>query len=87
MVGIKINKTLRNVIIAIVAIIIIFAISSLIPSKDFSEKYEGFDLSSTVKTITATQTYSEYQNKYKRAGYPSASVAVDVLNYDESTSN
>ena len=87
MVGIKINKTLRNVIIAIAAIIVIFAISSLIPNKDFSEKYEGFDLSSTVSTITATQTYSEYQSKHKKAAYPSSSVAVDVLNCDESISS
>ena len=41
--GIKINKTLRNFLIAVAAIVAVFVITSLIPDKDFHEKYEGFE--------------------------------------------
>ena len=42
MIGIKINKTLRNFIIGVLAIVLVFVLSSLIPEKGFSEKYEGY---------------------------------------------
>ena len=59
MVGIKINKTLRNFLIAIAAIILVFAISSLLPEKDFHEKYENVDFSSLKGSVSATKSYSE----------------------------
>ena len=56
MVGIKINKTVRNVIITILVIVLIFVVSSLIPEKNFSEKYEGYDLITSIGATSATKT-------------------------------
>jgi len=86
MVGIKINKTVRNAVIVIAAIILVFAISSLLPEKNFNEKYEGYDLMTSVGATSATKTYSEYCNEHKNAKLPSAAVNVDVLNFDASNS-
>ena len=86
MVGIKINKTLRNTIIVIAAIILVFAISSLLPDKSFKEKYEGYDLMTSVGATSTTKTYSEYCNEHKNAKLPSSSVNVDVPNFDASVS-
>ncbi len=87
MVGIKINKTLRNTIIVIAAIILVFAISSLLPEKSFKEKYEGYDLVTSVGATSTTKTYSEYCNEHKNAKLPSSPVDVDVLNFDASVSS
>ena len=86
MVGIKINKTVRNLIIGIAIIIALFAITSLIPEKDFHEKYEGYDLKTSVGVTSAAKSYSEYQMEHKNAKNPSVTVNVDVLNFDASKS-
>ncbi len=86
MVGIKINKTVRNVIIAIVVIVLIFVVSSLIPDKGFSEKYEGYDLVTSVGATSTTKTYTEYQEEHKKAKNPDITVNVDVFAYDEEKS-
>ncbi len=82
MVGIKINKTVRNVIIAIAVIVLIFVVSSLIPDKGFSEKYEGYDLVTSVGATSATKTYTDYQEEHKNAKNPDITVNVDVFAYD-----
>ncbi|MCR4580477.1 MAG: extracellular solute-binding protein [Treponema sp.] len=87
MVGIKINKTVRNTVIVIAAIILVFAISSLLPDKNFKEKYDGFDLDTSVGATSATKTYTEYCNEHKNAKMPSVTVDVDVLNFDSSVSS
>ena len=86
MVGIKINKTLRNLIIAIFVIVLVFVVSSLIPEKNFSEKYEGYDLVTSVGATSSSKTYTEYQQEHKNAKTPAISVDVDVKSYDEKTS-
>ena len=86
MVGIKINKTMRNTVIVIAAIILVFALSSLLPDKSYKDKYEGFDLMTTSGMTSTTKTYSEYCEQHKSARNPSASVAVDILNFDASSS-
>ena len=86
MVGIKINKTLRNVLIAIVVIILIFAIPSFFPEKDFRSKYENYDLSTNVGTSYTTKTYKEYLEENSSAKSVSSRVAVNVLDYDASES-
>ena len=86
MVGIKINKTVRNTVIVIAAIILVFAISSLLPDKSYKEKYEGFDLMTTSGMTSAAKTYSEYCEQHKAARNPSVSVAVDIQNFDASSS-
>ena len=67
MVGIKINKTLRNVLIAIAVIIVIFAIPSFFPEKDYHTKYDNHDLNTNVGVVSSTRTYSEYLKEYSRA--------------------
>lgn len=83
MVGIKINKTVRNTIIIIAAIILVFAISSLLPEKNYKVKYDGFDLFASVGASSTTKTYTEYCNEHKNARTPSVVVDVDVLDFDQ----
>ena len=86
MVGIKINKTLRNVLIAAAVIILIFAIPSFFPEKDFRTKYENYDLSTNIGASTV-KTYDEYLRVHASAKSPNLEVAVNVLDYIESESN
>ena len=87
MVGIKINKTLRNVLIALVVIILIFAVPSFFPLKDFRAKYENFDLSTNIGSASAVKTYDDYLKKHSSAKSLDREVFVDVLNFSESKSN
>lgn len=87
MVGIKINKTLRNFLIAIVAIILVFAISSLLPEKDFRDKYENVDFSSLKGSVSSTKSYSEYLAEHPNAKSAVSSVEIDVFAFDEEKSN
>ena len=86
MVGIKINKTLRNVLIALVVIVLIFAIPSFFPEKDYHAKYDNYDLTTNIGVVSSTKTYSEYLKEHSSAKNPKSEVAVDVLNFvDEKT--
>ncbi len=86
MVDIKINKTLRNVLIGVLLIVLLFVIGSLFPGKDFREKYEGFDLSSSTEMQSSTRTYSEYLELYSKKKEAKQTVKVDVFAYDEDKS-
>ena len=86
MVGIKINKTLRNVLIAVAAVVLIFAISSLLPEKDFHEKYENVDFSSLQATVNTTKSYSEYLAEHSNAGSAKSTVTIDIQDFDEENS-
>ena len=81
MVGIKINKTLRNVLIALAVIILIFAIPSFFPEKDYHGKYDNYDLSTNVGIVSSTKTYSEYLNEHSSARSAKSEVSVDVLDF------
>ena len=85
--GIKINKTLRNFLIAVAAIVAVFVITSLIPDKDFHEKYEGFDLATAGGVGSSTKGYDEYLNEHAAAKNAGSTVEIDILSYaeDEST--
>ena len=87
MVGIKINKKLRNVLIAVAVIILIFAIPSFFPEKDFREKYESYDLSTNIGASSSVKTYDEYLRIHSSSKSPDKTVAVNVLDYVESESN
>ncbi len=87
MVGIKINKTLRNVLIAIAVIILIFAIPSFFPEKDYHSKYDNYDLSTNVGIVSSTKTYSEYLNEHSSARSAKSEVSVDVLDFVTAKSN
>ena len=78
----KINKTLRNFLIAIGVIVVIFVGTRLIPEKQLSEKYEGYDLSTSTSAVSAGKSYSEYQADYSNAKNPGISVPVDVFAFD-----
>lgn len=86
MVDIKINKTLRNVLIGVLLIVLLFVIGSLFPDKDFREKYEGFDLSSSTEMQSSARTYSEYLELYSKKKEAKQTVKVDVFAYDEDKS-
>ena len=87
MIGIKINKTLRNVLIALAVIILIFAIPSFFPEKNYHAKYDNYDLSTNVGTVSTTRTYAEYLKQYSASKNPKSKVNVSVLDFDESKSN
>lgn len=87
MVGFKINKTLRNVVIALLVIAALVVITSLIPDSNFSEKYEGYDLTTSIGVTSTTKTYAEYLADHKNAKNSSVTVNADVLNFDEALSN
>jgi len=87
MVGIKINKTLRNVLIALAVIILIFAIPSFFPDQDYHAKYDNYDLNTNIGVVSAIRTYSEYLLDYSNAGNSKSEVAVDVLDYDADKSS
>ena len=86
MIGIKINKTLRNFIIGVLAIVLVFVLSSLIPEKGFSEKYEGYDLSTSMGSVSTSRTYAEYLAMHSKARMPQSSVDVDILGFDSEES-
>lgn len=86
MVQLKISKKARNVLIAAGAVILLFVVISLIPSKDFSEKYAGVDLSVSDQD-SYNRTYAQYLSMYSKTPSGTSGVTVDVLNYDASKSN
>lgn len=86
MVELKINKTVRNVLIAVAVIVLIFVISGLLPSKDFHEKYDGFDLSTNVGNVTTFKSYSEYLSEHSSSKNSKCTVNIDVLDFDKSKS-
>ena len=82
MAKLKINKTLRNFLIAIAAIILLFVCTRLVPEKKLSEKYDGFDLTTSQGAVSAGKTYSEYQAEHKNANAPELTVPVNIFAYD-----
>lgn len=87
MVGLKINKILRNVIIAILVVAALVVITSLIPDNDFSKKYEGYDLTTSVGVKSTSKTYAEYQLEHKSVKNASASLEIELFNFDEELSS
>ncbi len=81
------NKTLRNFLIAVAAIVLVFALTSLLPTKDFHEKYDGFDLSTSAGVVSSTMTYSDYLEEHKLAKNASSKVDIDVFAFDADLSN
>ena len=87
MVGIKINSKLRNTLIALVVIILIFAIPSFFPEKDFHAKYDNYDLSTNIGASSSVRTYDDYLLLHKSAKNSEEKVLINVLDYSEAESN
>lgn len=85
MLGIKINKKVRNILIAILVIILVFVLFSLFPDKNFRKKYEGIDLS-TSAVSSHVKSYTEYQDEFEGAKSASSIVNVDIFAYDSGNS-
>ena len=86
MVEVKINKTLRNVLIAAAIIVLLFVVPKFFPEKDFHSKYENYDLSTNIGNVSLAKTYNEYLNEHSSAKNVKSEVSVDVLNFDKSNS-
>lgn len=86
MAKLHINKTLRNVLIAIAAIVLVFVLISLIPDKNNSAEYKDLDESKTSSVQSATKTYTDYRKEHADAKNSQISVDVNVLDYDQSLS-
>ncbi|MBP3569769.1 MAG: extracellular solute-binding protein [Lachnospiraceae bacterium] len=56
---------------------------SLRPVENFSEKYEGTDLTADVAGATIEGTYEKYQNAHADAAKPGQDVVVDLFSYIE----
>lgn len=73
-----------GIVVAILAVIFIFVgVSSLRPKTDFSEKYEGYNLSVDVEGLNREGTYSGYIGNHADAAHPKNEVEVDLLQYSE----
>ena len=82
MAKLKINKGLRNILIAVGVIVVIFVGTRLIPEKQLSEKYEGYDLSTSTSSVSAGKSYTEYQAEHQNAKAPDISVPVNIFAFD-----
>ena len=87
MVGIRINSKLRNALIALAVIILIFVIPGFFPEKDFRSKYENYDLSTNIGASSSVRTYDDYLKQHSSAKYPEKEVLINVLDFVESESN
>ena len=87
MVGIRINKSLRNALITIAVIILIFAIPSFFPEKDFRSKYENYDLTTSIGASSSVKTYDEYLRLHSSAKNPDRKITVNILDYVATASN
>lgn len=85
--GIKINKTLRNVLIAAVVILLIFTIPGLFPEKDFRSKYENYDLSTNLGVSSSASTYDDYLKLHSSSKNPEVTLPINVLAFDAAKSN
>lgn len=86
MVKLKVNKTLRNVLIAVLVIAALFATSKLFPEKDFHKKYEGVDLKTSSGVVSTTTTYNDYLQAHSSAKNASSTVNVDIFAFDKAKS-
>lgn len=75
-------KKLLIFIGVIAAFCVVLWLMSLRPAENFSEKYEGTDLTVDVAGATIEGTYTRYQNAHKDAAKPSQTVEVDLYNYE-----
>ena len=71
--------------LVVCAVVAAFALITLMPQKDFSEKYEGFDLTTQTSSAVRVNTYSDYLRSQPTLNEPSKAVPVDVCAFDSSS--
>lgn len=83
MVKIKVNKTLRNWLIALAVILVFVVITKLLPEKDFHEKYDGVDLTASSGVVSSSKTYNDYLLEHKNAKSAKSGVDVDLFAFTD----
>ncbi len=76
--------TLKKILIGIgiiAVIVVICVLMNLSGTDNYSEKYEGYDLTTDAEGAVREGTYTRYLNAYADAAYPETEVVVDILNY------
>lgn len=86
MAKLAVTKILRNVLVCIAIVAAFVVIRSLFPEKEFREKYEGYDLSSSTEKESTSRTYAEYLALYASKKPSTTTVDVDIFAYDEEKS-
>ncbi len=81
MVKFKLNKTLRNTLITVGVIVLLFVISSLLPDQGYADKYEGVDLTAT-GTSAVVKNYATYLRAHSDAKNVFAEVSLNITDYD-----
>ena len=77
-----VKKILLMVGTVLVICILCFVLNRKTVKDNYSEKYEGTDLSVEVEGLNREGTYLEYLEMHQTAGYPKKDVALDVCAYD-----
>ncbi|MBE5936464.1 MAG: extracellular solute-binding protein [Lachnospiraceae bacterium] len=77
------SKKYVSIPLAILAFVLVIVIWKVLVTEtgDYSEKYEGHDLSVDIEGIARDDTYDKYLEKYQDAASPEDVVDVDILNY------
>lgn len=78
-------KKAVRITLVVCAVVAVFALFTLMPQKDFSEKYAGIDLTAQKSSVTRVNTYSDYLRMQPGRNEPSISVPVDVCSFDGSS--
>lgn len=78
-------KKAVRITLVVCAVVAVFALFTLMPQKDFSEKYAGIDLTAQKGSVTRVNTYSDYLRMQPGRNEPSISIPVDVCSFDSSS--
>lgn len=75
-------KTLTIVLSVIAAIVVLCVLLSMRKVKNYSDKYEGYDLGKDVVGLERTGTYKGYLNSHADAKEPQKTIDVDLYSYE-----
>ncbi|MBP5660529.1 MAG: extracellular solute-binding protein, partial [Lachnospiraceae bacterium] len=75
-------KTLTIVLSVIAAIVVLCVLLSMRKVKNYSDKYEGYDLGKDVVGLERTGTYNGYLKNHSDAKEPQKTIDVDLYSYE-----
>lgn len=77
------SKKIVMIPLIIIAFVLVIVVWKLLVTEtgDYSDKYEGQDLSVDIEGIARDDTYAKYLEKYADASSPEAVIDVDLFNY------